>query len=51
VIIVSGTERKDIIRQSRAAGCQYFVRKPFDPNALLVLIDQAIAETDGTALE
>ena len=51
VIIVSGTERKDIIRQSRAAGCQYFVRKPYDPNALLVLIDQAISEADGTAFE
>ncbi len=51
VIIVSGTERKDIIRQSRAVGCQYFIRKPYDPNALLVLIDQAIAEADGTALE
>ena len=51
VIIVSGTERKDIIRQSRAAGCLYFVRKPYDPNALLVLIDRAIAETDGRALE
>ena len=42
VIIVSGMERPDIIRQCRAAGCQYFVRKPYDPNALLVLIRQAL---------
>ena len=42
VIIVSGMERPDIIRQCRAAGCRYFVRKPYDPNALLVLIQQAI---------
>jgi CheY-like chemotaxis protein len=42
VIIVSGMERPDIIRQSRAAGCQYFVRKPYDPNALLILIQHAI---------
>jgi CheY-like chemotaxis protein len=45
VIILSGMERPDIIRQSRAAGCQYFVRKPYDPNALLILIRQAIDES------
>lgn len=45
VIILSGMERPDIIRRCRAAGCYYFVRKPYDPNALLVLIRQAIAES------
>ena len=45
VIILSGMERPDIIRRSRAAGCQYFVRKPYDPNALLLLIRSAIDET------
>jgi DNA-binding response OmpR family regulator len=44
VIIVSGMERPDIIRRSRSAGCQYFVRKPYDPNALLVLIRNALDE-------
>ena len=44
VIILSGLERPDIIRRSRAAGCHYFVRKPYDPNALLTLIQQAIDE-------
>lgn len=48
VIIVSGMERPDIIRRCRAAGCEYFVRKPYDPNALLVLIRQAI---DGWVTE
>ena len=46
VIIVSGMERPDIIRSSRAAGGRYFVRKPYDPNALLILIEQAIAEAE-----
>ena len=46
VIILSGMERPDIIRRSRAAGCQYFVRKPYDPNALLILVEHAIGETD-----
>ncbi|MGQ9574847.1 MAG: response regulator [Thermoguttaceae bacterium] len=45
VIILSGMERPDIIRRCRAAGCYYFVRKPYDPNALLVLIRRAIAES------
>jgi len=44
VIILSGLERPDILRRCRAAGCHYFVRKPYDPNALLVLIHQAIRE-------
>ena len=46
VIILSGMERPDIIRRCRAAGCCYFVRKPYDPNALLVLIRQAITEAE-----
>lgn len=45
VIILSGMEQPDIIRRSRLAGCYYFVRKPYDPNALLVLIRQAIEES------
>jgi CheY-like chemotaxis protein len=44
VIMLSAMERPDIIRRSRAAGCQYFVRKPYDPNALLILIRHALQE-------
>jgi DNA-binding response OmpR family regulator len=46
VIILSGLEQPDIIRRSRAAGCCYYVRKPYDPNALLALIHQAIDEAE-----
>ncbi len=49
VILLSAMERPDIIRRSRAAGGQYFVRKPYDPNALLVLIQQALGQHGGTA--
>lgn len=42
VIIVSGMERSDIVRQARSAGCRFYVRKPYDPNALLLLIEEAI---------
>jgi two-component system cell cycle response regulator len=45
VIIVSGLDRPDIIRRCRAAGCYYYVRKPYDPNALLTLVRQAIGES------
>jgi len=45
LIVLSGMVRPDIIRRSRAAGCEYFVRKPYDPNALLVLIQHSIAES------
>lgn len=45
VIILSAMEQPDIIRRARLAGCFYFVRKPYDPNALLVLIRQALEES------
>ena len=44
VIIVSGMEQSDIIRRARTAGSQFFLRKPYDPNALLILIETALCE-------
>jgi CheY-like chemotaxis protein len=49
VIILSGMARPDIIRRSRAVGCYYLVRKPYDANALMVLIHQAIKESEHWA--
>ncbi len=46
VIILSGMERPDIIRCSRSAGSLFYVRKPYDPNALLILIQSAIEEVN-----
>jgi len=51
VIVLSGMERPDVIRRSRAAGCLYYVRKPYDPNALLILINHAIGETESGGLQ
>ncbi len=45
VIVLSGMERPDIVRRTRAAGCRFFMRKPYDPNALLVLIKSALEES------
>ncbi len=44
VIILSGLEEPDILRRCRSAGCRYYLRKPYDPNALLVLIREAIRD-------
>ncbi len=44
VIILSGMERPDIVRRARSVGSSYYVRKPYDPNALLVLIENAVQE-------
>lgn len=45
VIIVSGTDTPGVVRKARAAGCQYYVRKPYDPNALLLLVQDSISES------
>lgn len=42
VIIISALEGADIVRSCRAAGGEFFVRKPYDPNALLALIQHAL---------
>lgn len=46
VIVISGMDSPNLVRQSRAAGGKYFVHKPYDPNALLVLIEQQLSESD-----
>ena len=45
-IVLSGMERPDIIRAARSAGCLFYLRKPYDPNALLILIEQALLESE-----
>jgi CheY-like chemotaxis protein len=42
IIIVSGSDQADVVRSSRAAGCKFFVRKPYDPNVLLTLIEHTL---------
>ena len=47
ILILSGKEEPGLVRRCRTAGCHYFLRKPYDPNALLVLVRQAICDTIG----
>jgi len=42
VIALSGNDHTRCLQRSRASGCRYFIRKPYDPNALLVLIESAL---------
>jgi CheY-like chemotaxis protein len=44
VIILTGMEDPDLLRRARAAGCHFFLHKPFDPNVLLTLIRQALCD-------
>ena len=44
VIVLTAMEGPHILREARQAGCHYFVRKPYDPNALLVLMQTAIRD-------
>lgn len=46
IIILSGKEQPGLVRSCRAAGCHYFLRKPYDPSALLVLIRQSISDAN-----
>jgi DNA-binding response OmpR family regulator len=47
VIFVSGIEKSDIIRQSRAAGGSYYLCKPYDPNVLLLVLEHALGRSAG----
>ena len=42
VMFLSGAQIPDIIRRAHAAGGTYYLRKPFDPQVLLELIDKAL---------
>lgn len=46
VIVLSGLERTDLVKRARGAGARYFVRKPYDLGALLVLVEHAIRESN-----
>jgi DNA-binding response OmpR family regulator len=47
ILILSGKEEPGLVRRCRTAGCHYFLRKPYDPNALLVLVRQAICDSNS----
>jgi DNA-binding response OmpR family regulator len=42
VIFLSGAPIPDVVRKSHAAGGTYYLRKPFDPQVLVELVDKAL---------
>jgi CheY-like chemotaxis protein len=42
VMFLSGAQIPDIIRRSHAVGGTYYLRKPFDPDVLIELVDKAL---------
>ena len=42
VMFLSGAKVPDIIRRSHAVGGTYYLRKPFDPDVLMELVDKAL---------
>ena len=45
VIILSGCDRNDVVRAARSSGSRFFLRKPYDPNALQLIIEHTINES------
>jgi CheY-like chemotaxis protein len=50
VMFLSAAQTPDIIRRSHAAGGAYYLRKPFDPQVILELIDKALPHAIGAPL-
>ena len=44
VIVMGKATCYQTVQEARAAGCQFFVCKPVDPKALLMLVNESIAE-------
>lgn len=42
LMFLSGAQIPDIIRRAHAAGGTYYLRKPFDPEVLLELVEKAL---------
>ena len=42
ILFLSASHEDDIIEQTQAAGGDYFLAKPFDPNVLIEVVDRAL---------
>ena len=42
IMFLSGAQIPDIIRRSHAVGGTYYLRKPFDPDVLIELVDKGL---------
>lgn len=42
IMFVSGTQVADVVRRAHDAGGAYYLRKPYDPDVLIELVDKAL---------
>lgn len=42
ILFLSGSREADIVEQTQAAGGDYYLAKPFDPNVLVEVVDRAL---------
>lgn len=48
VMILSGMEHPEVVRRARSAGSRFYLRKPYDPNALLILVQNALGDLNDS---
>jgi DNA-binding response OmpR family regulator len=44
IIVLSDLAHPNMVRLARSAGCEFFLRKPYDPNVLLTLIEATLGD-------
>ena len=42
IIMLSANGQADTVQQVRRSGAKFYIRKPYDPNTVIVLLEQAI---------
>lgn len=47
IVAISSITTPGMVRQCRAAGCHFYLQKPYDPNVLLLLIQHAIDQNQS----
>src|SRR5687768_17803684 len=49
VMFISSSQSPDIVRRSHEAGAAYYLRKPFDPEVLIELVNKALRSEEHTS--
>lgn len=45
IIILSANGSEDTVRQIRRSGAKFYVRKPYDPNTVVAILEQAVNDS------
>ena len=47
IIILSASGEGNMVQQSRRSGARFYVRKPYDPNTVVAILEQAINDSQS----